>query len=343
MPIEPPFAPMEARPERELPRTGSVLYEPKWDGFRCVAFRNGEEIVLQSKSGQPLGRYFPEIEQALKSLESRSFVLDGELVVPVCDRLDFDQLLQRIHPAASRVKMLSSTFPATYLLFDILVDPNGAQTWKLPLSERRPKLEAFAARLQEHRLVRLSPATRDLKVVERWMKIVGGALDGIIAKDLDATYASGERTAAVKVKRMRTADCVIGGYRASKDGKAIGSLLLGLYDADGTFDYVGFTSGFSATEKKSLLKQLQALEAESSFTGRSPGGPSRWSRGTETEWFAVAPKLVLEVEFDHVSGGRFRHGTRPLRFRPDKAPRQCTMEQLQQPRGQSPFTLAVAD
>ncbi|MBV8364600.1 MAG: ATP-dependent DNA ligase, partial [Candidatus Eremiobacteraeota bacterium] len=170
-----------------------------------------------------------------------------------------------------------------------------------------------------------------------------GALDGIIAKDLDATYASGERTAAVKVKRMRTADCVIGGYRASKDGKAIGSLLLGLYDADGTFDYVGFTSGFSATEKKSLLKQLQALQAVSSFTGRSPGGPSRWSRGTETEWFAVAPKLVLEVEFDHVSGGRFRHGTRPLRFRPDKAPRQCTMEQLQQPHGQSPFTLAVAD
>ncbi|MBV8726233.1 MAG: ATP-dependent DNA ligase, partial [Candidatus Eremiobacteraeota bacterium] len=160
---------------------------------------------------------------------------------------------------------------------------------------------------------------------------------------LDAPYASGERSAAVKVKRMRTADCVIGGYRASKDGKAVGSLLLGLYEEDGTFDYVGFTSGFSAAEKSSLLKQLEAIRGVSAFTGRSPGGPSRWSRGMETEWFPVEPNLVLEVEFDHVSGGRFRHGTRPLRFRPDKSPRQCTMDQLQQPRGRSPFTLAVAD
>ena len=333
---------MEAHSERELPKPGNVLYEPKWDGFRCIAFRDGSEVFLQSKAGQPLARYFPEIAEALQLIEPRAFVLDGELVVPVSDRLDFDQLLQRIHPAASRVKMLAKNFPSTYLLFDILVDERRRETWKLPLRERRLALETFAKHFEDQELLKLSPATQDPSIVQRWLKVVGGALDGIIAKQLDAPYASGERSAAVKVKRMRTADCVIGGYRASKDGKAIGSLLLGLYD-DRTFDYVGFTSGFSASEKKSLLKQLQGIHAASAFTGRSPGGPSRWSRGMETEWFPVEPKIVLEVEFDHVSGGRFRHGTRPLRFRPDKAPRQCTIDQLQQPRGQSPFTLAAAD
>ncbi|MBV9149524.1 MAG: ATP-dependent DNA ligase [Candidatus Eremiobacteraeota bacterium] len=343
LPIAPPFAPMEARSERELPAPGGVLYEPKWDGFRCIAFREGNELFLQSKSGQPLARYFPEIADALQSLSATAFVLDGELVVPVSDRLDFDQLLQRIHPAASRVKMLAQTFPASYLIFDLLVDEHGRENWKLPLRERRAKLESFARHFIGANILRLSPATQEPSIVERWLKVVGGALDGIIAKDLDSPYASGERTAAVKVKRMRTADCVIGGYRKSKDGKAIGSLLLGLYEDDGTLDYVGFTSGFSASEKMSLLKQLQAIRGISAFTGRSPGGPSRWSHGMESEWFPVEPKLVLEVEFDHVSGGRFRHGTRPLRFRPDKAPRQCTMDQLQQPRGQSPFTLAVAD
>ena len=343
LPIAAPFAPMEAHSERDLPAPGGVQYEPKWDGFRCIAFRDDKEIFLQSKAGQPLGRYFPEIAEALRSLPVLSFVIDGELVVPVADRLDFDQLLQRIHPAASRVKMLAQTFPATFLIFDLLVDDRGRETWKLPLRERRRRLQSFAEHFKHHKLLRLSPATEDPKIVERWLKVVGGALDGIIAKQLDAPYASGERIAAVKVKRMRTADCVIGGYRASKDGKAVGSLLLGLYDQGGKFDYVGFTSGFSATEKKNLLKQLQALSSTSAFTGRSPGGPSRWSRGMETQWFAVEPKLVLEVEFDHVSGGRFRHGTRPLRFRPDKAARQCTMDQLQQPRGRSPFTLAAAD
>ncbi len=334
---------MEARHERDLPKPGGVLYEPKWDGFRCIAFRDGKEIFLQSKAGQPLARYFPEIAEALQSLSATAFVLDGELVVPVEDRLDFDQLLQRIHPAASRVAMLAQKFPATYLIFDLLVNERRGEMWKLPLRQRRPTLNAFAERFRDLEGLRLSPATEDPRIVERWLKGVGGALDGIIAKDLDAPYASGERTAAVKVKRMRTADCVIGGYRASKDGNAVASLLLGLYAADGTFDYVGFTSGLNATEKKALLTRLQAIRGVSAFTGRSPGGPSRWSRGMESEWFPVEPKLVLEVEFDHVSGERFRHGTRPLRFRPDKAPRQCTIDQLQQPRGRSPFTLAAAD
>lgn len=332
---------MEARAERELPPPGAVLYEPKWDGFRCIAFRDGEDIYLQSKAGQPLARYFPEISTALRAIRAPAFVLDGELVVPVKDRLDFDQLLQRIHPAASRVNLLAKTFPATYLVFDLLVDDALRETWKMPLRDRRPLLDRFASDLKCAERLRLSPATQDPKIMQRWLKVVGGALDGILAKNLDAAYASGERSAAVKVKRMRTADCVVGGYRVAKDGQSVASLLLGLYDHRGGFDYVGFTSGLSATEKRQLLKRLVPLQSASPFTARSPGGPSRWNRGMESEWFPVAPKLVLEVEFDHVTNGRFRHGTKPLRFRPDKAPRQCTTEQLRQPRGKSPFTLAA--
>lgn len=314
------------------------------DGFRCIAFRDGADVFLQSKAGQPLARYFPEIVAALAALEPQRFVIDGELVVPVEDRLDFEQLQQRIHPAASRVAMLAGQFPATYLIFDLLVDPEGSQTWNLPLRERRERLERFAAALSSQPRLRLSPATQDPTTMQRWLKAVGGALDGIIAKRLDAAYASGERTAAVKVKRMRTADCVVGGYRLSKDGASVASLLLGLYDEDGGLDYVGFTSGFDAQEKRSLLKRLAELHGTSAFTVRSPGGPSRWNRGKdEAPWFALKPEVVLEVEFDHVSNGRFRHGTKPLRFRPDKDPKQCTIEQLQQPQGASPFTLAVTE
>ncbi len=338
----PPFAPMEARSETALPPAERVQYEPKWDGFRCIAFRDGRDVFLQSKAGQPLARYFPEIVDALRRLQTPRFVIDGELVVPVEDRLDFDQLLQRIHPAASRVATLAERFPATFLIFDLLVDGEGREVWKDALRERRVQLERFATILEPHAQVRLSPATRDADRVKRWLDAVGGALDGIIAKDIDAPYASGERVAAVKVKRMRTADCVIGGYRKSKDGSTVGSLLLGLYDESGGLDYVGFCSGLSAKEKKSLLVQLKGLHGESAFTVRSPGGPSRWNQGKESPWIPLQPRLVLEVEFDHVSNGRFRHGTKPLRFRPDKAPGQCTTGQLQQPSGNSPFTLAAA-
>ena len=340
LPISPPFAPMEARSERELPADG-VQYEPKWDGFRCIAFRDGANIALQSKSGQPLARYFPEVVEAVAAIPATQFVIDGELVVPVEDRLDFDQLLQRIHPAASRVKMLATRFPATFLVFDLLVEGKN-EVWKSPLRERRPRLEDFAKRNFQSPAIRLSPATCDAATMQRWLAQVGGALDGIIAKTLDAPYASGERSAVMKVKRLRTADCVIGGYRAAKDGASIGSLLLGLYDKNGGLDYVGFTSGMSAKEKRALLPKLQALHGSNPFTVRSPGGPSRWNAGKESEWFPVQPQLVLEVEFDHVSNGRFRHGTKPLRFRPDKAPAACTMEQLQQPEGNSPFTLSAA-
>ncbi|MDQ6930239.1 MAG: ATP-dependent DNA ligase, partial [Candidatus Eremiobacteraeota bacterium] len=283
LPIKPPFAPMEAQPAAELPPAG-VQYEPKWDGFRCVAFREGPDVYLQSKAGQPLSRYFPEIVDALVALNANEFVIDGELVVPVEDRLDFDQLLQRIHPAASRVKTLAQKFPATFLVFDLLVDETGKEVWQEPLHARRRHLERFAKQFDGQPQLRLSPATQDPQTMKRWLGAVGGALDGIIAKDVNAVYATGLRTAAVKVKRMRTADCVVGGYRPSKDGKSIGSMLLGLYDESGGLDYVGFCSGLSAKEKQGLLGQLKTLHGPNAFTVRSPGGPSRWNRGKESEW-----------------------------------------------------------
>jgi ATP-dependent DNA ligase len=320
---------MEALLAKTLPAGSGYQFEPKWDGFRALCFRDGDEIVLQSKSGQPLARYFPEVVRAVRSLGARRFVLDGEIVVAVEDRLDFDQLLQRIHPAASRVATLSQRYPATYIVFDLLVDERGAPVYRSALRDRRESLESFAQTyFGDPQQIRLSPATTDRRVVDRWFAAVGDALDGVVAKRLDAPYSSGDRRGMIKIKKIRTADCVIGGYRPAKDGGSIGSLLLGLYDKSGALDYVGFTSGFSAAEKRKLFKQLQATKTEVSFTGRAPGGPSRWNRNKETAWVAVEPKLVLEVEFDHVTGDRFRHGTRPLRFRPDKAPRQCTLDQI---------------
>ena len=335
---------MEAQTAKSLPQGENFQFEPKWDGFRALCFRDGDEVALQSKSGQSLTRYFPEVAAAVKAVAAQRFVIDGELVVPVEDRLDFDQLLQRIHPAASRVAMLSKRYPATYVVFDILVDEHARPIYRMPLTQRRTVLDAFAKEyLQQQPQFKISPATTDRRVVERWYASVGGALDGVIAKRTDIPYSSGDRRGMLKIKRLRTADCVVGGYRLSNDGSALGSLLLGLYDADGALDYVGFTSGFSASEKKSLLKKLEAIKTDVSFTARTPGGPSRWNRGKDTAWVPVEPRIVLEVEFDHVSGGRFRHGTRPLRFRPDKSPTQCTMEQLDQPAGASPFSLAAAD
>lgn len=328
LPIDTTFRPMEARTARALPAGDGYQFEPKWDGFRALCFRDEDEVALQSKSGQPLARYFPEIVRTVLSLSAEKFVLDGELVVPVDDRLDFDQLLQRIHPAASRVQQLAMRFPATYIAFDILVDGNGRPTHELPLEERRVLLERFAAShfSKSNLTLRLSPATLDREVVQEWFESAGSAVDGIIAKRLGIAYSSGDRNGMIKVKNLRTADCVVGGYRSS--GNSIGSLLLGLYDKDGALDYVGFTSGFAADEKQSLYKKLSAMEVERSFTGRTPGGPSRWNRGKDAAWTPVDPQLVLEVEFDHVTNGRFRHGTRPLRFRPDKSALQCKTEQI---------------
>jgi ATP-dependent DNA ligase len=321
---------MEARLVAGIPSGDDWQFEPKWDGFRCLAFRDGDELALRSKSGQPFERYFPEIVARLQALDARRFVLDGELVVGVDGALSFDDLLQRIHPAESRVRLLARERPATFWVFDLLVDAAGKALLDAPLAERRTALEDFARRSipPDDARLRLSPATRARSEVDAWYARVGGALDGIVAKRLDAPYRAGARDAALKVKAIRSADCVVGGYRASDDGAAVASLLLGLYDERGRLDYVGFTSGFAAAEKRALLERFRPLLAEASFTGRAPGGPSRWNRGKSTQWQPVRPELVLEVAFDQVTAQRFRHGTRPLRWRLDKAPRSCTLDQL---------------
>jgi ATP-dependent DNA ligase len=320
---------MEARLVDEIPAGPGWQYEPKWDGFRCLAFRDGDRIELQSKSGQPLARYFPEVVEHLRSLPARSFVLDGEIVVPVDGRLSFDDLLQRIHPAASRIARLSQERPAALIVFDLLVDAAGKSLVGRPLRDRRRMLETFAAKALAGRDdVRLSPATDDAKQARAWLDMAGGTLDGIVAKRLDLPYQTGERTGMQKVKRRRTVDCVVGGFRYATGARVVGSLLLGLYDADGLLHHVGFTSGFATAERRKLLARLAPLRKPPGFTGRAPGGPSRWSTERSGEWEPLEPRLVVEVSYDHFTGDRFRHATRFLRWRPDKAPRQCTLEQV---------------
>jgi ATP-dependent DNA ligase len=327
--LAPPLPPMDTKSVEEIPTGGSWQYEPKWDGFRCIAFRRGGEIYLQSKSGQPLTRYFPDVAAALARLRAKCFVVDGELVITVGERFSFDELQLRLHPAASRVKKLAEAHPATFILFDLLEDETGKSLLKLPLRERRSALEKFAAKnLNSGSAIKLSPATTSLAKAKKWFAKVGGNLDGIIAKQIDATYASGERTAAVKVKNVRTADCVVGGFRYASGSKLIGSLLLGLYDDAGLLHHVGFTSAFKSDEKRDLTKKFEALKKAPGFTGNAPGGPSRWSTERSGEWEPVEPKLVVEVTYDHFTGDRFRHGTKIVRWRPDKAPRQCTLDQV---------------
>jgi ATP-dependent DNA ligase len=332
LPIRPPYPPMEAKPVSEIPRGDAWQYEPKWDGFRCLAFRKGDKVLLQSKAGQPLGRYFPELVEALQKLPVEQFVLDGEVVILKDGALSFNDLLQRIHPAASRIKRLSYEIPATYLLFDLLVDENGKSLVNLPLAERRERLEPLFKKIGKSKVIRLSPEVRDYATAERWMsELAATGFDGVVAKRLDSPYASGERTAMVKIKRMRTADCVVGGFRYASKGGEVGSLLLGLYDKEGLLNHVGFTSSFAAPERKKLKKVLKAYMHGSGFTGHAPGGPSRWSTERSGEWEPLKPELVCEVRYDHFSGGRFRHGTKFLRWRPDKRPQDCTYEQLESP------------
>jgi ATP-dependent DNA ligase len=324
---------MEARSVEEIPTGDEWQYEPKWDGFRCVAFRDGDQIYLQSKNGQPLARYFPDIADAVARLAAKRFVLDGELVVPVRGALSFDELQLRLHPAASRVAKLARAHPATYIVFDLLAEDTRSYL-KLPLHERRQHLEKFGrSNFASAKNVRLSAATTELRIANEWFKRTGGDLDGIIAKRLDAAYASGERTAAVKVKQIRTADCVVGGFRYASGARVIGSLLLGLYGEDGLLHHVGFTSAFTREQRRELTKKFEALKKAPGFTGNAPGGPSRWSTERTGEWEPVAPKIVVEVAYDHFTGGRFRHGTRFLRWRPDKDPRQCTMDQVEHREG----------
>jgi len=325
------LAPMEALAATEVPSGPEWQYEPKWDGFRCIAQRDGDAIELQSKAGQPLARYFPDIVEALAALAVKRFTLDGELVIPIDGNLEFNELQLRLHPAASRVNMLAAKHPATYIVFDLLVDDRGKSLVDLPLRERRKRLEGFAAKhFTGAERIRLSPATHELKDARRWLRTMGGGLDGIIAKNLDALYESGERTGSMqKIKDLRTADCVVGGFRYASKGHVVGSLLLGLYGDDGLLHHVGFTSSIAATDRRELTKKLEALREAPGFTGRSPGGPSRWSTERSGEFEPLAPKLVVEVQYDHFTGGRFRHGTKLLRWRPDKAPRQCKMSQVE--------------
>ena len=329
LPIRPPYPPMEARVVDAIPLGGDRQYEPKWDGFRCLAFRDGDSVELQSKAGEPLARYFPEVVEHLLALTPRRFVLDGELVVPSGESLSFDDLLQRIHPAESRIRKLAAETPALLVVFDLLVDDAGRSLVDLPLAERRARLEAFAARfLVKAPGVALSPVTVDPAEARRWLETTRGALDGVIAKERALAYRSGERTGMEKYKPRRSADCVVGGFRDASKGNGVGSLLLGLFDDDGKLHHVGFTSSLPAHERVGLRAKLDALVEPPGFSGRAPGGPSRWNRGRSTDWHPLAPKLVVEVEFDHVSGGRFRHGTRFVRWRPDKSPEQCTIEQI---------------
>ena len=331
---------MEARVARTLPDGENWQFEPKWDGFRCLVFRDGAGVRLQSKSGQPLERYFPEVVARVKAMKTRRLVLDGELVVPggaADGELSFDDLLQRIHPAASRVAKLSREHPAALIVFDLLQD-GATPLVDTPLAARRARLERVMAREKSGGLF-LSPATRDRAEAQRWLTDAGAALDGVIAKIADAPYASGSRDAMIKVKNHRTADCVVGGFRYASGRKVAGSLLLGLYDDEGVLHHVGFTSSFKAAEKAALTKKLEAVRGGKGFTGRAPGGPSRWSTERSAEWVALKPALVVEVEFDHFSQGRFRHGTKFLRWRPDKKPAQCTFDQLR-PAGRRPKSRA---
>ncbi|MGV7216575.1 ATP-dependent DNA ligase [Bradyrhizobium sp. UFLA05-112] len=326
---------MEARSVDAIPRGREWQYEPKWDGFRCLLSRDGKSVDLRSKSGEDLARYFPELVAAALKLKARSFVLDGEIVVLQGKGFSFDALLQRIHPAASRVKKLSQDTPALFLAFDLLKSVKDKQLAGKPLSERRPALEAFAKiSFRNGANFRLSPVTLSPATAQKWLARSGGGSDGVIAKRVDLPYQAGTRDGMQKIKRFRSADCVVGGFRYATNRiagrKVVGSLLLGLYDDKGLLHHVGFTSAMKQGEKPALTEKLEALIGEPGFTGNAPGGPSRWSTERSAKWCPLKPKLVVEVCYDHFSGERFRHGTSIQRWRPDKAPRQCTFVQLKQ-------------
>jgi ATP-dependent DNA ligase len=320
-------SPMEARTASEIPSEGGPWqYEPKWDGFRCLVFKEGQEVELRAKSGKSLSRFFPEMVETFRKAGLPRFVLDSELVIEIGTENSFDALQMRLHPAESRIRKLSAETPATAVMFDVLASPDDPRLFEKPLSERRPVLEGLVKRLGRDGL-RLSPQTRDRDLAASWLADHSGKTDGIVAKLLDEPYRPGER-AMVKVKRSRSADCVVGGFRYLSDRAEVGSLLLGLYDEQGLLNHVGYTSTIANSERAALTRKLEAIKASPGFSGRAPGGPSRWSTDRSGDWQPVRPELVVEVRYDHVTGDRFRHGTKLLRWRPDKAPKQCTFDQL---------------
>ncbi|MDW6022251.1 ATP-dependent DNA ligase [Mesorhizobium sp. BAC0120] len=319
---------MEARLVDALPEGPGWQFEPKWDGFRCVAYRSGDMVDMRAKSGKPLGRYFPEMLDAIRSLPGSDFIVDGELVIPQGDTLSFDALQMRLHPAESRIRKLAHETPSVFILFDLLRVGRSRDLMHKPLARRRAELERLFTKIDKAAPFRLSPFTRERDEAEAWLQRAGGALDGVMAKRIDRPYESGER-AMLKVKRMRTADCVVGGFRYGSDSPLVGSLLLGLFDSQGLLDHVGFTSTILAEDREPLTRKLEALKGPPGFTGRAPGGPSRWSTERSGEWEPLRHELVVEVRYDQVTGDRFRHGTKLLRWRPDKAPGQCTFDQLE--------------
>ena len=335
MPLDPPLEPMLAKQAPEIPRGAGWLYEPKWDGFRAIVF-NRDEVFLNSRKGLPLQRYFPDVVEHVRSCLPAGAVVDGEIVIAREGGLDFDALQLRLHPAASRVQKLAAEMPASFVAFDVL-GLDGEDLRASPLLERRARLETIVSVSTD---CFVTPQTADADEAARWFERYEGAgLDGVVAKRADGAYLHGER-AMIKVKHLRTADCVVGGYRKAKDGSGIGSLLLGLYDEAGQLHYVGHTASFKAAERRSLLETLKPLEGGGSFGGPEewgPGGQSRWNAGkTGQEWVSLRPELVCEVSFDHMQGPRFRHASRFLRWRADRTPDSCTFDQLEPPH---PFSL----
>jgi ATP-dependent DNA ligase len=316
LPLEPPILPQLARSAKELPEGAGWRYEPKWDGFRTIVFRDGEDVHLQSRNGRPMNRYFPEVVEQLREARPERAVIDGELIVVVDGIQEFDLLSQRIHPAASRVERLASETPAAFAAFDLLAE-GGEALLELPYEERRERLaEAVTSPVQ------LSPVTDDREAAGQWL---GGKSEGVVAKDADAPYRPGERTGMLKIKRVRTADAVVMAFRFGKEEGTVGSLILGMYD-DGELHPVGHASSFRRGQKRELLELVEPYRTYEQGSGE----PSRWKSDEELAWEGLRPELVCEVEFDHITGNRIRHGARFARWRPDKRPEECRLSQLRE-------------
>ncbi len=315
LPLKPPIKPQLARPAKELPKDDGWRYEPKWDGFRTIVFRDGDDVHLQSRNGRPMNRYFPEVVELVRQLPGQRLVLDGEMIVVVDGIQEFDLLSQRIHPAASRVEMLSKQTPAGFVAFDLLAEEDEV-LFDLPYLERRERLAAVV-----EDPVQLTPCTDDGDAAEVWFT---GRSEGVIAKKADAPYCPGERTGMMKIKRVRTADTVVMAFRFGKEEGTVGSLILGLYNDAGELHVVGHTSGFTAKQKRELIDKLEPYRTYE----RGSGEPSRWKSDEELVWEGLRPELVVEVGFDHITGHRIRHGAKFMRWREDKEPRECLMEQL---------------
>ncbi|NUR25302.1 MAG: ATP-dependent DNA ligase [Catenulispora sp.] len=338
----PPVRPMLAKAVREMPREPGLAYEPKWDGFRCVVFRDGEEVELGSRNDRPLTRYFPELLPPLREVLPPRCVVDGEIVVATGGGLDFDALQNRLHPAASRIRKLAAETPASYVAFDLLALGDRDLT-REPFRERRRLLEEAFGDVVDSTVL-LTPITDDPDVAQDWFhRFEGAGFDGVMAKPLSLPYEQDKRVMA-KVKHERTADCVVGGFRWHKDGAGVGSLLLGLYDDQGVLHHVGVASSFTAARRRELVDELAPLrenaleghpwrewaDAQAEASGRMPGAQSRWAPDKDLTWVPLRPELVAEVRYEHLLSGRFRHGGRLVRFRPDRTPESCTYAQLEQ-------------